>query len=388
MRLDKFDIGRIKASADLMQIVEESGVELRRSGAVYMGQCPFHGDGDASLAVYDDGHYHCYGCPAHGDAIDFLCNLYGWDFQETISYLASRAGILLPANGSNRPISVPQIVRPKVDSQKVSTVRVSGKNDSKNDMPRAAWEAFIAGHVEKCHGNLMPDTDLAKQVRGYLARQGVSEEMIDFYRIGLCPRGHNAPLPEGMFLQDKSTLYLHGGIWFPATGLDGKLKRVRVRLVEGVPTAAGSKYVGLRGSDNATAVFRPREVLFPHDCWITESEKDATVLAWWSGANAYSSIKARMGDPALLLHCLTTYDRVLVAADNETVRQNNQGDFLRHEVVAGAERLGIPTDKIKIVLFDGKDPSGFVAAHGLPAFIEILEYYGFSREVAEEVVPF
>jgi DNA polymerase I-like protein with 3'-5' exonuclease and polymerase domains len=32
--------------------------------------CPFHDDPNPSLQIYSDGHYHCYGCGAHGDIAD------------------------------------------------------------------------------------------------------------------------------------------------------------------------------------------------------------------------------------------------------------------------------------------------------------------------------
>ena len=47
-------------------------------------RCPFHNERSASMVLYPDGTYHCYGCSAHGvNAIDFLMGL-GSTFNESI----------------------------------------------------------------------------------------------------------------------------------------------------------------------------------------------------------------------------------------------------------------------------------------------------------------
>jgi DNA polymerase len=38
--------------------------------------CPFHDDAEPSLKIYDD-HYHCYGCGAHGNQLDWLMQVEG-----------------------------------------------------------------------------------------------------------------------------------------------------------------------------------------------------------------------------------------------------------------------------------------------------------------------
>ena len=39
--------------------------------------CPFHDNSTPSLHVYED-HFHCFGCGAHGTAIDYLMMVEGW----------------------------------------------------------------------------------------------------------------------------------------------------------------------------------------------------------------------------------------------------------------------------------------------------------------------
>lgn len=45
---------------------------LRMNGSRLMGRCPFHEEGTPSFVIYTDTNdFHCFGCQAHGDAIDF-----------------------------------------------------------------------------------------------------------------------------------------------------------------------------------------------------------------------------------------------------------------------------------------------------------------------------
>lgn len=68
---DLLDIAkRIKEVVSLEDLIGET-VELRRAGRDVKGCCPFHEDASPSFIVSKD-HYHCFGCNAHGDAIDWV----------------------------------------------------------------------------------------------------------------------------------------------------------------------------------------------------------------------------------------------------------------------------------------------------------------------------
>src|SRR5690348_927966 len=74
-------------------------VRLTRSGRQWKGCCPFHGEKTPSLYVYEDGHYHCFGCGAHGDAIGFLMQSEGLSFLDAVKQLAGEAGLSVPGSG-------------------------------------------------------------------------------------------------------------------------------------------------------------------------------------------------------------------------------------------------------------------------------------------------
>lgn len=61
-------------------------VELTLRSGRQTGLCPFHDEKSPSFTLYDT-HYHCFGCQAHGDAIDFVRKSKGLGFIEALRFL-------------------------------------------------------------------------------------------------------------------------------------------------------------------------------------------------------------------------------------------------------------------------------------------------------------
>ncbi len=92
------EIDEIKTRLDIVDIVTESGVQLRRSGKSYTGFCPFHSNTRTpAFAVFpDSGSWRCFGeCSEGGDIFSFVMKKEGWDFGEALRYLADKAGVEL-----------------------------------------------------------------------------------------------------------------------------------------------------------------------------------------------------------------------------------------------------------------------------------------------------
>ena len=74
-------IADVKAKTDLVALVGRD-VALKRSGGDQWGLCPFHSEKTPSFKVDPKhGFFHCFGCGAHGDAVDYLMQTQGVDFS-------------------------------------------------------------------------------------------------------------------------------------------------------------------------------------------------------------------------------------------------------------------------------------------------------------------
>ena len=88
-------IQEIKDRLDVISIVERY-VPLQRVGSRFRGPCPFHQETKPSFYVDPNlGLYHCFGCNASGDIIDFYCKINGLEFYDGLVELAKEAGISL-----------------------------------------------------------------------------------------------------------------------------------------------------------------------------------------------------------------------------------------------------------------------------------------------------
>ena len=66
-------VDRVKSRFDLTEVVRRHGVPLREGHRYSMGRCPFHDDSTPSfMLVHAERRYHCFGCGARGDVIDFV----------------------------------------------------------------------------------------------------------------------------------------------------------------------------------------------------------------------------------------------------------------------------------------------------------------------------
>ena len=78
----------VKQSVTTRQAAEHYGIRVGRNG---MACCPFHNDKTPSMKL--DRRYHCFGCGADGDVIDFTAALYGLGKKEAAVQLVSDFGL-------------------------------------------------------------------------------------------------------------------------------------------------------------------------------------------------------------------------------------------------------------------------------------------------------
>lgn len=100
----------VKQSVTTRQAAEMYGLKVRRNN---MASCPFHNDRTPSMKV--DKRFHCFGCGADGDVIDFVSRLYGIGSLEAAQKIASDFGISYDMKFA---VAKPKkVIRRKTDAQ-------------------------------------------------------------------------------------------------------------------------------------------------------------------------------------------------------------------------------------------------------------------------------
>ena len=89
------DVRKVRDESDIIRIITEH-TQLKKTGAQWMGLCPFHGEKSPSFSVNaEKGVYYCFGCQVSGDVIDFVREIEGLDFAGSVEFLAAKTGIPL-----------------------------------------------------------------------------------------------------------------------------------------------------------------------------------------------------------------------------------------------------------------------------------------------------
>ena len=94
-RIKDASVDAVKTAVGIVDVVG-TRTQLRKSGARYVGLCPFHEERTPSFSVSPEkGTYYCFGCQQGGDAITFVQETEGVDFVGAIEWLADRFGLPL-----------------------------------------------------------------------------------------------------------------------------------------------------------------------------------------------------------------------------------------------------------------------------------------------------
>ena len=99
----------VKQSVSTREAAAFYGIEVKRNG---MACCPFHDDKNPSMKV--DQRFHCFGCGADGDVIDFTAKLFNLSPKEAAEKLAQDFGLIYDSQAPPRR----RYVRQKNEAQK------------------------------------------------------------------------------------------------------------------------------------------------------------------------------------------------------------------------------------------------------------------------------
>ena len=152
-------VAEIKDRLDIVEVVSKY-VVLKKTGASYVGLCPFHQDKHPSMHVNPQkGIFKCFSCGAGGDALSFIIKIEGKEFKEVIEELAEKFGIELPKKFAGTTQLKPL----------------------KESMVNACTKAV------KFYSKYLLTSENATNARAYLKSRGITDEIIQEYGLGCAP---------------------------------------------------------------------------------------------------------------------------------------------------------------------------------------------------------
>jgi len=208
------DVRKVRDESDIVRIITEH-TQLKKTGAQWMGLCPFHGEKSPSFSVNaEKGVYYCFGCLVSGDVIDFVREIEGLDFAGSVEFLAAKSGIPL---------------------------RYTDHNEGRRRNRRKEHAEIVQKAVDFYHQRLLEDP-AARPARDYLRSRGYGGDVARRFQIGWAPDDWSL-LSRDLRLSDDD---------LKATGLGGINKRggqydfFRARIVFPIFDAQGNP-VGFGG---------------------------------------------------------------------------------------------------------------------------------------------
>lgn len=158
---DEFNrfLEELKYKCDIVSIVSQY-VPLTKKSGKYFGCCPFHNEKTGSFCVNTDGqYYHCFGCGASGNVINFIMEMESLSFMDAVRFLAERASIPMPE------------FRRDASFEK--------KKENRDILKQLMKDAAVY-----YRNNLLKDED-GKAAREYLEARGIDDEASRRYGLGL-----------------------------------------------------------------------------------------------------------------------------------------------------------------------------------------------------------
>lgn len=93
--INEEDIENIRNTANIVDIISDY-LPLKKSGANYVGLCPFHNEKTPSFTVSDTKQFfHCFGCGEGGDVVTFIMKKENLEFPDAVKFLADRLGMVI-----------------------------------------------------------------------------------------------------------------------------------------------------------------------------------------------------------------------------------------------------------------------------------------------------
>jgi len=102
MSIEQASIETLKNRLDIIDVVGRY-LELRKAGANFKANCPFHDENSPSFVVSPSKQiYHCFGCGVGGDSIKFVMEYENLNYPEALEKLASEYNVQLQYTQGDR----------------------------------------------------------------------------------------------------------------------------------------------------------------------------------------------------------------------------------------------------------------------------------------------
>ncbi|EOI00399.1 DNA primase [Enterococcus moraviensis ATCC BAA-383] len=268
-RIPQEVIEEVRQRTNIVDVVGQY-VQLKKSGKNYMGLCPFHEERSPSFSVAEDKQiFHCFGCGKGGTVFNFLQEIEGINFPESVRRVAELEQI--PVN--------------------IDWVSTTDSDSTENLQNRKLIE--LHKKAADLYHHVLMNTQIGEPALNYLLERGLTKELIETFKIGFAPQKRdfltqvfqNEEVAEtlskesGLFIQRDNGEFLdrfYQRVMFPINDDRGNVIAFSGRLLktDDFPGDDMPKYL----NSPETVLFNKRDTLFNFDKARKEIRKENTVF--------------------------------------------------------------------------------------------------------------
>lgn len=358
--IDQETVRKILDAADIVDVVSDF-VTLKRSGANYMGLCPFHNERTPSFSVSKaKGVCKCFSCGKGGSAVGFIMEIEQLSYGEALRWLAKKYNI--------------EIKEKELTDEERTALSERESMLTLND--------FALNFFEKA----LTDSEEGQNIGlSYFRQRGLSDAAIKRFRLGYAPeqydalsreaqsKGYSAELLTMTGLcarSERGRLYdrFRGRVIFPVFTLAGKVVAFGGRTLKTSKDVA--KYVNspesviYHKSNELYGLYQARRAIVKKDkCILVEGYMDVISMSQRGVENVVASSGTSLTEGQIaLIHRFTENVTVIYDSDAAGIKAS----------LRGIDMLLAHGLNVKVMLLpEGDDPDSFSKSHTLE---EIEEY--------------
>lgn len=348
----------------LMSEVIGKRIPIKKFGREWKACCPFHNEKTPSFTINDDkGFYHCFGCGAHGDAIEFIRKYERLSYPEAVETLAREGGIPLPEVS-------PETIR-KIEAYKVQ-----------HDVVEAACQWFERQLHSVRHVDAM----------AYVEKRGLNAQTVRQFRLGYAPDErtalHQYLLESGHSLErqieaglvsktDDGKIYdrFRGRLIFPIRNASGKVIAFGGRVLNN-----NNKNIAKYLNSPETDLFKKGEVLFNLDLAKKPAREKNLVVVMEGYMDVVSTAQSGIDYAVATLGTAVTPEhlRLLWQLSKEPIFCLD-GDAAGSRAMLRAAEIALPLitpgHSLRFALLPkGEDPDTYIRKHGKESFEKLMQH--------------
>lgn len=355
MKIPEKTLEEIRDKLDIVDIVSRY-INLKPSGSNFKALCPFHDEKTPSFVVSPEKQiFHCFGCGASGNVINFVQKIENISFIEAVKILAKEAGVSVFEREEDKEI------------------------DRKKGLLYAVLEfatLFYKKNLKREHG---------KDAYSYLIKRGITPPIMEMFNIGWAPygeyilgkeaekRGYTKEilLESGLVYKTKDGRYIdyfRGRIIFPIKDIKGRIIGFGGRVLgNGEP-----KYINTKD----TPIFNKSHILYGIDIAkeYIKKRKEAFIVEGYMDLIAMHKNNIE-NTVATLGTSLTENQARILKRFSQKVFISYDGDKAGNKATLRGIKI-FKKQGIKIGIISipsGDDPDTYLKKHGRTSFLKLKE---------------